>query len=228
MEWSFLLNALLGMTAIINPVGNVPVFLEYVDGESVKVKKAAAILMAVAVFVSLVFFFLFGRTALNLFGITIPAFRIAGGILIFSIGLRLMNGRTKFDTSGLEASAHKSVFRAASNRLSKIIVPVVIPMYVGPGTITTVMLYADAQITPLTYYSVIGVLALVAVIIGICLYFSNYLQKALGANGMQIIIRLFGMALVAIAVQFVIDGVNQLLPGVLNPEFVHNVTASIK
>ncbi|WP_428897161.1 membrane protein [Parelusimicrobium proximum] len=220
VEWSYLFNTFIGVLAIMNPIGNVPLFLDHVDGERDSVQKAIAILMAIAIFVMLVFFFVLGKAALGVFGISIPAFRIAGGIIVLLTGLRMLQGRSKILNEGIQ-TADSNVFEAARRKLGMILVPVAMPLFVGPGTITTVILAAAKPMTLATYILMFFVLALCATIVGMCLFFSSYIKRIMGANGMQIVVRFMGMILCAMAVQFIIDGMGQLLPGILNADFVH-------
>lgn len=220
IEWNLVLNCFIGILAILNPIGNVAIFLEHVEGEPLKVQRFTAILMGAAVFTIMLVFFLLGRSVLDVFGITIPAFRIAGAIMILLVGLRMMQGQSKFSNEGIETSGDTHYFAAAKKKLSRILVPVAMPMFVGPGTITTVILYSDKAEGIATTGALIVVILIATSISTVCLYFSSYLQQLLGSNGMQIVIRFMGMILCSIAVQFAIDGIAQILPGVLNPEFL--------
>ena len=144
MEWSLLFNSFIGMLAILNPIGNVPIFLEQVENETPKVQRAVAILMALSIFILMAVFFIFGNQILTAFGITIPAFRLAGSIIILIVGLRMLQGKGKFESHGIETAANSSgTFDQARNRLSLILVPVAMPLFIGPGSITTVILYAE-------------------------------------------------------------------------------------
>lgn len=222
MEWSLLFNAFIGILAILNPIGNVPIFLEHVENDTPKVQRAVAILMALSMFVMLAVFFVFGTRILGVFGITLPAFRLAGSVIILIVGLRMLQGRSKFESSGIEtASAHGGTFSQARNRLSHIVVPVAMPLFIGPGSITTVVLYAEKTKTFPMFVMMLGVLFLATVVVGLCLVVSRSIFNLLGTNGTQIVIRFMGMILCAIAMQFMIDGVAQLLPGVLNANFIH-------
>ena len=87
MEWSLVVNSFIGMLAILNPIGNVPIFLEHVENETPKVQRAVALLMTLSIFILLATFFICGNRILTVFGITIPAFRLAGGIIILTVVL---------------------------------------------------------------------------------------------------------------------------------------------
>lgn len=216
------------MIAILNPIGNVAIFLEHVNNEPTVIQKNLAKLLALSIFLIAVFFYTTGQPFLNLFGITIPAFRIAGGILIMGVGMRMLHGKPKFDQEELETKpVIDNPFREAYKKLSDILVPVALPIFMGPGAMTTVIIYSQQAHGFLTNVFMILALAAVCTIIGFILYMSRWFIKILGKNGMQIVTRTMGLLLCAIAVQFVINGVDQLIPGLMSPEFIHNAAAAI-
>ena len=222
MEWSLLVNAFIGVLSILNPIGNMPIFLEHVENEPPRVQRAVAVLMALSIFMLMLVFFLFGNRILSLFGITLPAFRLAGSIMILLVGLRMLQGKSKFENHGIETAAVTGgTFSRAGNSLSRILVPVAMPIFVGPGTITTVILFSEKSASLLTSFMMVLILLLCAAIVGLILITSRYIFDKIGRNGTQIVVRFMGMILCAIAMQFMIDGVAQLLPGVLNEEFIH-------
>ena len=224
MDWGLLVNSFIAVIAILNPIGNMPVFLGHVENESPQVQRAVALLMAGAVFLLLLTFFLFGTKILTMFGITLPAFRLAGSVMILIVGLRMLQGKSKFENHGIETAAHTgNTFDQARNSLSHILVPVAMPLFIGPGSITTVILYAEKSPSLLMSFMMVLVLACCAIIVGMVLVSSRYIFDKIGTNGTQIVIRFMGMILCAIAMQFMIDGVDQLLPGVLNQDFTHSV-----
>ena len=221
MDWSLLVNALIATLAILNPIGNMPIFLEHVENDEPTVQRAVALLMALSIFIMLTIFFIFGSKILSVFGITIPAFRLAGSIILLGVGLRMLQGKSKFERNGLEAArAQGSTFDRARDRLSHIVVPVGMPLFIGPGSIATVMLYAEKITTFPMAVMMIVMLFLCAAAVGAVLVASRYLFAKIGPNGTQIVIRFMGMILCSIAMQFMIDGVGQLLPGVLDAHFL--------
>lgn len=225
MDWSLLVNALIATLAILNPIGNMPIFLEHVENDEPTVQRAVALLMALSIFIMLTIFFIFGSKILSVFGITIPAFRLAGSIILLGVGLRMLQGKSKFERNGLEAArAQGSTFDRARDRLSHIVVPVGMPLFIGPGSIATVMLYAEKITTFPMAVMMIVVLFLCAAAVGAVLVASRYLFTKIGPNGTQIVIRFMGMILCSIAMQFMIDGVGQLLPGVLDAHFLGGIS----
>ena len=89
MDWSLLVNAFIATLAILNPIGNMPIFLEHVENETPKVQRVVSLLMALSIFIMLTVFFIFGSKILTVFGITIPAFRLAGSIILLGVGRRM-------------------------------------------------------------------------------------------------------------------------------------------
>ena len=227
LNLSLISNFFIAILAIINPVGNIPVFIDQVRNDSKIVQKDIAMLLSLIIFLIMLIFFLTGESLLKIFGITIPAFRIAGGILILLIGLRTINGRKNFDTSDFVAEPEeKSTFKQAKKRVASLVVPLAIPIFVGPGVATTVILYSQ-QISGITN-TIAAVIAmfLVSSIVASFLLISNWFSRIFGKNFMDIISRTMGLILCAIAIQFMIEGINQLLPGVINPEFTHEIVKS--
>lgn len=218
IAWGFVFNAFIGILAILNPVGNVAVFLENVSGEKPKMQRMMALLMGAAVFIIMLAFFLLGSSILRVFGISMPAFRLAGSILVFIVGFRMMNGKSKYSSEGIETAYEGGIFAAAKRKVSKIIIPVAMPIFVGPGTITAVVLYAG-QTEGFTYFAVMGAVLLCALIMTACLYFSSYIKNILGQNGMQVIVRFMGLILCAVGAQFFIDAAATLAPGFINNGF---------
>jgi len=223
MDWSLLFNAFIGIIAILNPIGNMPIFLSHVENETPSVQRAVALLMSLSIFILMLIFFIFGTRILTAFGITLPAFRLAGSVMILLVGLRMLQGKSKFENHGIETSAATgTTFDQARNSLSHILVPVAMPLFMGPGTITTVILYAEKCNTLIMTLTMILVLFLSSCLVAVVLLTSRYIFDKIGNNGTQIVIRFMGMILCAIAMQFMIDGVDQLLPGVLNTAFTHS------
>ena len=139
IDFPLILNFFIAVVAILNPIGNVPIFLEHVNQDSTDVQKNIAKLLALSIFIICTFFFFIGQPFLSLFGISIPAFRIAGGILIMTIGFRMLHGKPKFENEGLETNASSvSAFKQATDRLSSLIFPGAIRRLSGPVAISTV------------------------------------------------------------------------------------------
>jgi len=139
----FFIHALVSMLAIINPIGNLPIFLALTTNNSLKAQEIIARRATLVAFVFLTVFAFLGNYILSFFGITLAAFRVAGGIILFGIGYRILQGQATHLTHGLAAHGEEIAERDDIS-----IVPLAIPILAGPGSITTVMLLVGAKCQP--------------------------------------------------------------------------------
>ncbi len=154
---------------------------------------AAAILLVFAIF---------GEATLGLFGISLPALRIAGGILLLLIAIDMVFARPSGGTSATSAEQKEA---AAKTDIS--VFPLATPLIAGPGAMgALVLLMADASTDPVAGAVVVGALAAVLAITLVCMLLAAQLQKLLGQTGVHVIARVFGVILAALAVQFILDG----------------------
>jgi multiple antibiotic resistance protein len=190
-----------GFFAIMNPLANTPIFVGLVDNFDEPGKRAVARRSVLTAFVVVTVFCVAGKLIFELFGLTLPAFRITGGILIFWVGFELLQGRfSKMQTPEEgRTSAADSVMRVA-------LTPLAIPILAGPGTIATAMNFASAGSISavVTTVAIFGVMCLVTYL------FFVYGRKSiefLGAGVVKIISRLMGLILAVIGTEMVILGV---------------------
>lgn len=196
MEIDFLITSFVALFLIIDPVGLTPLFIALTRGMSAQARRKITIRAIGVSFLVLMLFALFGETVLGFVGISMPAFRVAGGILLFLTALdMLFQRRTKRREDQSEDDADDpSVF------------PLAIPLIAGPGSITTIILIAGSTPGPIGLASA-GVVA-VAGLISVYIFFAlaDGLEKLLGKTGIDVITRLLGMLLAALSVQFVLEG----------------------
>lgn len=218
---------------IIDPLGLVPVFIVLTQGTSAAHRRRMAIRACLTSFFILAAFALIGEGLLGIFGIHMPAFRIAGGTLLFLIALEMLfekrsqkrNERAEQLHQELETDNDKdtqkpkSTEAAAKNKDHTIpddeaddisIFPMSIPFLSGPGAIASVMLLMGKFEDNIAMQaSVIGVVAIVMVIAFVFFLASNMVAKRLSPTVATVVSRLLGMILAALAVQFIIDGIKQ-------------------
>ena len=188
---------------IIDPIGLTPVFVSLTNGETIAARRAIALRATVIGAVILLIFCLFGESALTFLGISLPAFRISGGILLFLTALdMLFTGRRK-------RRAAQSDAEPAENDPS--VFPLAIPLIAGPGAITTMILLSSTH--PGIAGTITLSLVMLAVIILVFLSFltAPMIEKALGDTGTEVVTRLLGMLLAALAVQFILEGLSPVL-----------------
>ena len=205
MEIEFAISVIVAVFAIVNPIGNVSFFVALTDGYTRDEKLAVmnkAILIAILVLVT---FALIGNYIFEIFSITIPAFRIAGGLLLLTIAFSMLHGsrpKTKLTEKDKEE---------IMERESVGIVPLGLPMLAGPGAITTVMIYmGEATADTIDALAVVMVIVAIVVTMTIAyfmLYYSEPIFEKLGRVGALALSRIMGLLLAAMAVQFILTGI---------------------
>lgn len=201
------LAILVSLFAIVNPVGTIPTFVALTGGYSSKERRhviAKAVLVGAGV---LLLFGLAGERIFDVFSITIPAFRIAGGILIFKVAFDMLHGeRPRSDSNDQEITD-------ALERESIGITPLGVPLLTGPGAITTVMIFIASYPETGDRLMIYGAVLLTFAATFLLLFVGERLFQFMGRSGLMVFTRIMGLILAAIAVQFVINGVTAVLPG---------------
>jgi multiple antibiotic resistance protein len=201
------LQMLAGLFAICDPVGTVPLFIAMTANQTPAEKRRtiarACITAAIVMVVSVVA----GQMILDLFGIRIAAFRVVGGILLMIIAFSMLNanlGRTRHTPEeDSEAVAKEDVS----------IVPLAIPLIAGPGTISTVIMYAEHSAHWYDNLLVIAACLIVTLATYFTLRASGLIARALGQTGVNVITRIMGLILAAISIEFLAQGLSELFPG---------------
>ena len=198
--FSFFLSFVFQLFLILDPVGNMPIFLSLTESNShkerIKIAKRAVIIAGIV----LIFFVLFSWIILSYFGISIYAIQIGGGILLFFIGIEMLYGRntkTKFTESEHEL---------ASKQEDVSVTPLAMPLLAGPGSITTAILFS--QSSPFLTYNLIliGGIVIVLSISYLLLANSDKIIEKLGELGTKALVRFMGLMIVFISVQYIING----------------------
>ncbi len=201
----FSLLALSSIFFLVDPFAALPTFLAVTAGADRKRRRAIAWKASVTTFVVLTAFALAGRYIFKMFGITLPAFEIAGGIILLLIGLDMLSAkRSATQETGPEAEA-------AAEKEDAGIVPLGIPMLAGPGSITSVMVLvgqAQGQWTKLA--AILAAIFVTALICFLVLGNSDRVARAMGETGVRILVRIMGLLLVALAVQYFVNGMVDL------------------
>ncbi|MDQ2065601.1 MarC family protein [Xinfangfangia sp. CPCC 101601] len=199
-EIAFLITAFATLFVVIDPPGLVPMFIALTRGMSAERRRAMAQRACLIATALLTLFGLFGESILGFIGISMPAFRIAGGILLFLTALDMLFERRTQRREGQQADPDHdpSVF------------PLATPLIAGPGAIATMILLVG-QSGPgwIGTTWVVGLLLVMMATTFAFLLLSNWFERMLGRTGVIVITRLLGMLLAALSVQFVIDGVKQ-------------------
>ena len=205
----FAVNFFVALFALIDPVGNVPLYAAATDGATPDGRRLTAVYIGLFAFAFLTFFFLTGLSLLQFFGISMPAFRIAGGILLLLMGLEMARGDTAHSMMDPAASTITLSTRAyAAQRFEGLVVPFGMPLLIGPGAISTSVIYAE-EARRLGWGGVaigVGVIAGEALLVVAAFWLTSVISRLLGKIGMVIVIRVLGLILCAMAVQFILTG----------------------
>ncbi|MDG0989677.1 MAG: MarC family protein [Yoonia sp.] len=196
-----LIAAFTTLFIIIDPMGLAPIFLALTSGMT-KAQRRAIAIRACLIGGALMLAFLFlGEALLGFIGISMPAFRIAGGVLLFLTALEMLfqkrQARREDNATEVETHDDPSVF------------PLAMPLIVGPGAITTIILLAGQANGAADLAAVAAVMFTVLASVFVAFLLAPYLERLLGKTGINILTRLLGMLLAALAVQFILDGVSQ-------------------
>jgi membrane protein, MarC family len=218
----FLLNALTTLLVTIDPIGLAPIFLALTRDASPAMRRAIAVRAAVIASVILVVFMLAGTTILTVLGISLPAFRIAGGLLLFWIAFEMVFEKREKRKADSAASARAQFMGGTPGQHVEdlrhlAVFPLAIPLIAGPGAISASILMATQATSPLALAAL--VLLAVAVIMSCLAIFvaAERIDRLLGETGRSVLTRLLGVLLAALAVQFVADGIATLAHAAARP-----------
>ena len=189
--------------AIMNPISNLPAYMALVADDSQKISRKIAFRSLLIAFVIVTVFIFSGDFIFKVFGITIVSFRIAGGILVAVIGYHMINGNHSPSYKGMEQQA------VNSDPMSIAISPLAMPLFAGPGTITTALSLANGGLR--NQLITVVAFALLCVITYLLLRSAKQIAGLLGKNLMKIITKMMGLLLFSIGIQMIIVSVQTLL-----------------
>lgn len=194
--------------AIMNPVANAPLFLGLTNDIDESTRRGIALRAVVLAFLIVSAFAISGRYVFALFDITLPAFRIAGGILVGLVGFHMLQGQH----SSVHTPTHEDNFNSRDAALGIAISPLALPILAGPGTIATAMNFAAESTMP-EILRVVTAFGTNCVLTWIAFVGSESLVRFLGQNAIKVVSRLMGLILAVVGVQMLIAGVQGTLPG---------------
>lgn len=200
-----LLNAFTVLFVVIDPIGVAMIFAALTHRHSESQRRRMAIAGTVLSGAILLTFFILGDNLLTLLGITLPAFRIAGGILLFLLAIEMVVVR---QSSGLRSTTVREQDEA-EHKEDVSVFPLAFPLIAGPGGMTTVLLMSAESSGLTASMGLIGILTLVMALMLLCLLFAANIAHRLGETGANVISRLMGLILAALAMQFILDGVKE-------------------
>jgi multiple antibiotic resistance protein len=203
----YALSVFMGFFAIMNPIANTPVFLGLTEGDDSAVRKKVAAKALIASAIIILVFCAAGNLIFHLFGITLPAFRITGGLLVALVGLHMLQGGGH---SPIQHPSEADKQKSIDEELEVAITPLALPILAGPGTIATAMNFASGGtisefVVTVTAFIVLCVITYAFFVSG------ERLVRFLGENGIKVVTRLMGLLLAVIGVQMVLVGIGGAL-----------------
>uniref|UniRef100_A0A7V5XGC0 UPF0056 membrane protein n=1 Tax=Thermodesulfobacterium geofontis TaxID=1295609 RepID=A0A7V5XGC0_9BACT len=203
METGFLIKSFLTLFTIIDPVGGVPFFLSISAGYSEEERRKIALKASLTAFLTLSIFLWIGKYLLSFFQISVSSFKIAGGILLFLISMEMLFGKT----TQVKTTERETLKVKEKEDIS--IVPLGIPYLAGPGAITTTIILGETS----TLYTKLGlslIIFLVLLITFLIFSYSSKISKLLGELGTRAIVRVLGLILASIAIEYITTGLKEI------------------
>jgi multiple antibiotic resistance protein len=207
--FAFALSAFSAVFSVVDPLGVVPVYIAMTSADGKAHKRRTALRAAITMTMALCIFAASGTYILKFFGISIGSFRIAGGILLLLLSIDMLRAQPSRQRTTPEEEAE------GIEKPDVSVFPLAIPMLSGPGAFATVMMLMTRAHTVLERGLVFIMIAANGVLAFAILLGATYAEKRLGKTGMNVLHRVMGLLLAAIAVQFVVDGARDVLPSVI-------------
>lgn len=206
LEYTEYTKFLIGLLAIVNPLGAVPIFVALTSGAAVAERKKISKIVVTSVLIILFVALLLGDWLLQFFGITIHSFSVGGGILILIMAISMLQARlSPFVQTPEEA-------REGESKESVAVVPLAMPLLAGPGAISTIILYAHKN-TGVSHYAIMAVdILIVGFLLWVVLQLVPWISRHVSQTGINIFTRIMGLILAAIAIEFIASGLKGLFP----------------
>jgi multiple antibiotic resistance protein len=205
-ELSDYIKIFVGLVAIVNPLGVIPLFISMTANQGARELRKTIQLVPIGVAVILLVSLFVGQDILHLFGITIDAFRVGGGILILLMAISMLNAKTS-DVKQTGAEADESIAKE-----SVAIVPLAMPLLAGPGAISTVIIASQSGGGLQKYLPLSVAIVLLSLLIYGILRLSPWIARRISKTGLNIFTRVMGLILAAIAIEFIAAGITGLFP----------------
>ncbi|GAA2238802.1 NAAT family transporter [Herbiconiux moechotypicola] len=193
-----LVTSAIGLLTITNPIGSLPIFLNLTKDFDPGRQKRLGLLVGLAVFAVLTVSLVGGSFVLQAFGIDLTSFRIAGNLLVATIGWAMLTAKSNIVT--------------VSDKQSPVVVPLAIPVIAGPGAISLVITFQETYDSLFDYGAGIVMILFVSIVIAVALYFAPQVARIVKPTGMSIVTRIFGLLLLSIAVQSILSALSDAFP----------------
>ena len=203
IDTAYMITAFVTMLVVIDPIAIVPIFLALTPGMDSKQRARIALRAVLVAGLLLALFAFFGKAVLGFIGISMPAFRVAGGILLFLTAMDMLFERR---TKRREDSSDPDHGHPHDDHNDPSVFPMAIPLIAGPGAIASVILLVGQKPGGEGLVSILSITAVILLVMYIFLRLSSVLERAMGKVAINVTTRVLGMLLAALSVQFVLDG----------------------
>jgi multiple antibiotic resistance protein len=200
------LKPLVTLLAIVNPLAIVPFFIHYTQDFTREQRRRTIWISSFSAFVVIAVSALMGLHILSFFGISLASFQVGGGMLLLTSALAMLNAQPA------EAKSNEEEMHDAAARASIAVVPLTIPLLTGPATMSTVVIYADKAKTWLQMGTLVGYGVVIGLATALCFALAQPIARGLGKTGINVMTRLMGLILAALAVEVMSDGLIKLFP----------------
>ncbi len=197
---------LITLLAIVNPLAIVPFFIHYTQDFTPEQRRRTIWISSFSAFAVIAISALLGLQLLAFFRISLASFQVGGGMLLLTSALAMINAQPA------EAKSNAEEMQDAAARASIAVVPLTIPLLTGPATMSTVVIYADKAQNLLQLGTLVGYGVVVAAATALCFSLAEPIARVLGKTGINVMTRLMGLILAALAVEVMSDGLTKLFP----------------
>jgi multiple antibiotic resistance protein len=201
---------LITLLAVVNPLACVPFFIHFTQGFTKAQRQRTILVSSFTTFVVIAISALLGLQILEFFGISLASFQVGGGMLLLSSALSMLNAQPAEARANAD-EVHDAEARATVGA-SIAVVPLAIPLLTGPATMSTVVIYADKAKTLLQLGSLVGYGVVIALATALCFAMAAPIARVMGKTGINVMTRLMGLILAALAVEVMADGLHKLFP----------------
>ncbi|MEJ8838601.1 MarC family protein [Ramlibacter sp. AN1133] len=201
---------LITLLAIVNPPAIIPFFIYYTQGLSPLQRRHTVVVSAITAFLVIAACALLGIRILEFFGISLASFQVGGGMLLLTSALNMLNAKpaeARPASDDMEAGAEKA---AMGNSIA--VVPLTIPLLTGPATMSTVVIYAERARNAFDLAVLVGYGVVIALVTAVCFALAEPIARILGKTGINVLTRLMGLILAALAVEVMAEGLGKLFP----------------
>ncbi|MFO7542045.1 MAG: YchE family NAAT transporter [Thiobacillus sp.] len=206
LDYAEYIKIFIGLLAILNPIGVAPLFISMTADESSTQRRKTIDMVAIGVTIILLVALFLGEHLLHFFGITVDSFRVGGGILVLLMAIAMLHAKTSL-IKQTDKEADESI-----EKESVAIVPLAMPLLAGPGAISTVILTAH-KAHGIAHYMIIAlIIAMLSLVVWAVLRLSPWIESRIGSTGINIVTRIMGLILMAIAIEFIAAGIKGLFP----------------